>query len=107
VKQSARSTSEATIRAAREPWYRAIFTDRHGEFDNGSVVVGLAVMAMIGLSAYDVMKLGHEFKALDLGGGIGALLGGFAAYRWGDRPSPSYGPRPIVSGGRPDYVDDR
>lgn len=60
---------------------------------------------MIGLSAYDVIKLSHEFKALDLGGGIGALLGGFAAYRWGDRPPP-YGMHPR-DGGRPDFVDDR
>lgn len=73
-----------TTPAVRERWYVAPFTDSEGAVDNGSIVVAVTVLAVIGLSAYDVIHNGRPFNAAELGMGIGSVLAGFAAYRWGD-----------------------
>lgn len=70
----------------REPWYRAIFTDRYGEFDTGRVLVAITILAMLYLEWLDV-DAGSDFDAQKLGTGIGAVLAGFAAYLYGDARS--------------------
>lgn len=75
-------------RPLNEPWYRATLTDAAGEFDSGRLWVAVTVLAMVGISAYDVIVNGREFKANDLGIGVGAVLTGFAAYLWGDTKRP-------------------
>lgn len=95
----------------REPWYRATLTDVRGEYDSGRIWVAVTVLAMVGISAYDVMVNGREFKANDLGIGVGAVLTGFAAYLWGDTRRPydsNYYQQPLYrQQRRVDIPDDR
>lgn len=76
-----------TTRAGREPWWRAPLTDYEENIDGGAIWVAMSVFAMIALSAWDVLHNGREFKAAELGMGVGSLLAGWAAYKWGDARS--------------------
>jgi predicted membrane-bound mannosyltransferase len=63
----------------------SFWTDNRGAWDTGRVIVPLAVLAMIAISAFDVVSNGRAFNAQDLGVGVGAVLAGFAAYLYGDK----------------------
>jgi hypothetical protein len=78
----------------REPWYRALFTDREQEFDTGRVLVAVVILAMCWMQWYDVRYNAVEFDAQKFGLGIAGVLGGFAAYLWGDTRRP---PAPVPS----------
>ncbi len=78
----------------REPWYRSVFTDREGDFDTGRVLVAIVILSMCWLEWYDVVYNGVEFDAQKFGLGIAGVLGGFAAYLWGDTRRP---PTPVPS----------
>jgi len=65
-----------------------LFTDRDNIPDTGRVAVSLAVMAMVGLAAFDVIGHGNRFDAASLGMGIGAAVGGLGPYLWGDARRP-------------------
>lgn len=79
---------------AREPWYRSLFTDREGDFDTGRVLVAVVILSMCWMQWYDVRYNGVEFDAQKFGLGIAGVLGGFAAYLWGDTRRP---PAPVPS----------
>lgn len=99
----------ATTPRDREPWWRSPLTDYDENIDGGAVWVALSVFAMIALSAWDVLHNGRKFEASELGMGVGALLGGWAAYKWGDsrsRPGGSVQVRSTTST-KVDIPDDR
>jgi len=70
--------------APREPWYRSIFTDRDGDFDTGRLLVNVVVLTM----CYIAITHGDKFDPQNFGIGIGSVLGGFAAYLFGDAQRP-------------------
>lgn len=72
----------------KDPWYRSILTDHNGDFDMGAVLVGIVAIFMCSASAYDTTMNGREFNAQQFGIGVAAMLGGFAAYKWGDSKRP-------------------
>lgn len=75
--------------AVAEAWYRAIFTDRNGEFDTGRVLVAVTIIGMLGLAWLDVDHNKAHFDTQAFGIGIGAVLAGFAAYLATDKkPEP-------------------
>lgn len=59
--------------------------DPSGAWDAGRILVALTVVCMLAIQAYDVIGNGREFKAQDIGIGIGAVLTGFAAYLYGKK----------------------
>jgi hypothetical protein len=73
---------------SKEPWYRSILTDHSGDFDMGAVLVGVVAIFMCINSGYDTWVHGVKFNAQEFGIGIAAMLGGFAAYKWGDAKRP-------------------
>jgi len=79
---------------SREPWYRSIFTDRDGDFDTGRVLVAIVVLAMCYFQWYDTSVNSQPFNAQNFGIGIAGVLGGFAAYLYGDAKRP---PAPVPS----------
>jgi len=50
--------------------------------------VAVVIIAMLALQGYDVIVNLREFKPNDLGMGVAGVLGGFAAYLWGDTRRP-------------------
>lgn len=72
----------------KDPWYRSILTDHNGDFDMGAVLVGAVTLFMCWNAGYDTMILHTKFDAQAFGIGIAAVLGGFAAYKWGDAKRP-------------------
>lgn len=70
---------------AAEPWYRSIFTDRNREFDTGRLLVNVVILTMCAIA----IKHGDsKFDYQSFGIGIGSVLGGFAAYLYGDAQRP-------------------
>jgi hypothetical protein len=74
--------------AGKDPWFRSILTDHAGDFDMGAVLVGVVVVFMCANSGYDTTILHTKFDAQAFGIGVAAVLGGFAAYKWGDAKRP-------------------
>lgn len=72
----------------KDPWYRSILTDHNGDFDMGAVLVGVVTVFMCANSGFDTVMLHTKFDAQSFGIGIAAVLGGFAAYKWGDAKRP-------------------
>lgn len=70
-------------------WLKGALTDREGEFDTGRILVAVVVLAMCFMQAWDVIANKVQFNAGQFGAGIGAVLAGFAAYIYTDRPSPN------------------
>lgn len=68
----------------KDPFWRSILTDHNGDFDMGAVLVGFVTIAMCLISGYDVIGNHVKFNPQEFGTGIGAVLVGFAAYKWGD-----------------------
>jgi hypothetical protein len=77
-----------------DTWFRSIMTDHQGDFDLGAVLVGVVAVFMCLNSGYDTIALHKTFNAQEFGAGIGAMLLGFAAYKFGDakRAPPWRGP---------------
>lgn len=70
-------------------WWRTALTDRNGDFDTGRIITPVAVFWVLSLSTYDTVVNGATFDAQKIGTGIGLILGGLAAYLWGDsKPTP-------------------
>jgi len=67
-----------------EYWLRSILTDHDGYFDLGAVLVGFVGIFMCAASGYNTIVLHNSFNAMEFGTGVGAMLGGFAVYKWGD-----------------------
>lgn len=86
-----------------ETWLRAILTDREGNFDTGRIFVAGGMLAMWALSAYDVLHNGREFKPMDLGFGMGALIAALGPYLIGDRAAQRQPPRLPPRLGRQDF----
>lgn len=72
----------------KDPWYRSILTDHNGDFDMGAILVGVVALFMCINSGYDTIVLHTKFNAQEFGIGVAAMLGGFAAYKWGDAKRP-------------------
>lgn len=70
------------------PFWSGILTDHNGDFDMGAVLVGVVCTFMCVASGFDVIGHGTKFNAQEFGIGIAAMLGGFAAYKWGDAKRP-------------------
>jgi hypothetical protein len=70
--------------APRERWYRSIFTDSHGDFDTGRLLVNVVILTMCAIA----LTHGDKFDAQNFGIGIGSVLTGFAAYLFGDAQRP-------------------
>lgn len=72
------------------PYWRSVMTDHNGDFDLGALLVAVVILVMCVVEAFDV-KRGKPFNPQEFGIGVAAVLGGFAAYKWGDarRPPPS------------------
>jgi hypothetical protein len=70
-------------------WLRSIATDHNGDFDLGAILVGVVAVFMCLNSGYDTIILHKTFDAQAFGIGIGAMLGGFAAYKYGDAKRPT------------------
>jgi len=73
-------------------WAKELLTDRDNLPDTGRVVVAFAVVAMVGLAAYDVVAHAAHFDASALGIGIGAAVGGLGGYLIGDARRPPLPP---------------
>lgn len=70
--------------SGKEPWYRSILTDHYGDFDLGAILVGIVILTMCVLEYVDV-KINHKnFDPEKFGIGVGAVLVGFAGYKFGD-----------------------
>ncbi len=78
------SSPYSQVIPGKDPWYRSILTDHNGDFDMGAVLVGVVAIFMCANSGYDTVILHTKFNAQEFGIGIAAMLGGFAAYKWGD-----------------------
>lgn len=79
-------------------WVRSVLTDDKGEFDTGRILAPIAVAGMLLLNGWAVVVNVQHFDPQALGVGIGSVLGGLAAYLWGDkRPTPGVDP-PAVEG---------
>jgi hypothetical protein len=67
-------------------------------YDTGRVAAIFAVLAMTALSGWDVIINHAQFRAQDLGFGIGAVLGAIGLYLMADNrrpmPMPPYNPNP-------------
>ncbi len=72
----------------KEPWYRSILTDHAGDFDFGAISVGVGVLALCFNSGWDVIVNHAHFDAMQFGTGMGAMLIGFAGYKYGDAKRP-------------------
>ncbi len=72
----------------KDPWYRSILTDHNGDFDMGAVLVGVVIVFMCANSGYDTVINHVKFDAQAFGAGVGAVLIGFAAYKYGDAKRP-------------------
>lgn len=80
-----------------DTWFRSIMTDHNGDFDLGAVLVGVVTVAMCLNSGYDTIILHTKFNAQEFGIGIGAMLAGFAAYKFGDAKRAT----PATASGKP------
>lgn len=69
-------------------WIKSTLTDNYGEFDVGQILAPVAVVGMLGLEAWAIVVNHQAFSANDLGIGIGAVLTGLAAWKFGDAKSP-------------------
>jgi hypothetical protein len=87
----------AAVLPPREPLWQAVFTDRNREFDTGRVLVAVVILAMCGFQWYDISVGGTDFSAQNFGIGIASVLGGFAAYLYGDAQRPPLGPPSTVT----------
>lgn len=76
-----------------ESRWLALFTDRNGEFDTGRVLTVVVILFMCGKA-----WTATTWDAQSFGTGIAAVLGGFAAYLYGDAQRP---PHPGPSMGNP------
>ncbi len=78
------------IAPASTPYWRSVMTDHNGDFDLGALLVAVVICFMCLAEGYDVWR-GKAFNGKDFGFGVGLVLGGFAAYKWGDarRPPPT------------------
>ncbi|MGH7490701.1 MAG: hypothetical protein ACREMY_34565 [bacterium] len=65
----------------REPFWRAVFTDREGNFDTARVLVAVVILTMCAIALMHPEK----FDPQAFGTGVGAVLVGFAGYLFGDR----------------------
>lgn len=83
-----------TAVSVREPWYRSVFTDRDGDFDTGRVLVAIVIFALIYFEYVHVAVHGNPFDAQSFGIAVAGILGGFAAYLYGDAKRP---PAPVPS----------
>lgn len=72
----------------KEPLWRSILTDHNGDFDMGAVLVGVVAIFMCAAAGWDTLILNNPFNAQQFGIGVAAMLGGFAAYKWGDAKRP-------------------
>lgn len=72
----------------KDPWFRSIMTDHNGDFDLGAVLVGVVVVFMCLNAGWDTIVLHTKFDAQAFGIGVAGVLGGFAAYKWGDARRP-------------------
>ena len=80
-------------------WFRSAMTDHNGDFDLGAILVGVVAVFMCLNSGYDTIALHKPFDAQAFGVGIGAMLAGFAAYKYGDaRRAPVYPRAPERAG---------
>jgi hypothetical protein len=72
-------------------WIRGALTDSHGEFDVAQIMLPLAVLGMLAISAWSVIVNKQMFDPQQLGVGVGAAIAALGAYKWGDsrqtRPS--------------------
>lgn len=68
-----------------------MLTDHAGEFDTGRILVAVVIVGMLLLTWLDVEQNKAHFNPQEFGIGIGAVLGGFAAYLWGDTKRPDTG----------------
>lgn len=69
-------------------WLREALTDNHGEFDVVQIVLPIAVLGMLGLSAWSVVVNKQPFDGNQLGVGIGAVISALGVYKWGDSKTP-------------------
>ncbi|MEY2873709.1 MAG: hypothetical protein RLZZ373_1080 [Pseudomonadota bacterium] len=75
-------------------WWRTALTDRNGDFDTGRILTPISIVWVLVLASYDVIVNHATFNAQEVGTGIGLILGGLAAYLWGDsKPSPKNFPQ--------------
>lgn len=65
-------------------YFRDLTTDNRDRVDSGRFIAPLAVISLILISAWDVAVNHAKFDPQALGVGIGAILGGLAAYLYGD-----------------------
>lgn len=64
--------------------FRDAFSDDRGRLDAGEMMVPIAVVGILLISAYAVMVNGQDFNAQDVGVGCAALVTALLASRWGN-----------------------
>jgi hypothetical protein len=74
----------ATILPPRIGLFRDAFSDDRGRLDAGEMMVPLAVIGILAISAYAVVVNGQDFNAQDVGVGCAALVTALLASRWGN-----------------------
>lgn len=68
--------------------FRDLITDGRNRVDSGRFIAPFAVFGLVFISAWDVIINHAKFDPQSLGVGIGAILGGLAAYLYGDAKHP-------------------
>ena len=79
---------------SKPSWLKQAVTDYDNQtFDTGRIISCVSVLAMIGLSAFDVIINHRPFDPQGLGFGLAAACGGLGVYLMGDnrRPPPTTG----------------
>ncbi len=61
-------------------WLKSVLTDPNGLWDDARICAVLMVLAYIGLSGWDVIKLGQHFDMQQFGVGAGALSAGVGGW---------------------------
>lgn len=75
-------------------FWRGIGTDDSGRWDAGEMMVPVAVIGILVISAYAVAVNGQDFNAQDVGLGCAALVTALLASRWGSAKMQSAPPAP-------------
>ena len=69
-------------------FYRDLVSDNRDRVDSGRFIAPIAVLALVAISAFDVIVNHAKFDPQALGLGIGSILAGLAFYLYGDAKHP-------------------
>lgn len=69
-------------------WVKSALTDNSGAFDIAQIVMPIAVLGVLFLSAWATIVNKQAFDPNQLGIGLGAVIAALGAYKWGQSKEP-------------------